>query len=159
MKAEYIRPFAHASINVLSQLIGTRPERGQISVRPELHTSQQVNLVCSVIGEVEGLVIYGMPTSTADKIVSKILGVAVTAFDQAAASALAEFGAKISGQSASMLADQGFICEIASPTIIRGTNVSVTTLDTPALVIQINLPSLGLLEINVSLQERTKLAA
>ncbi|MBC8063771.1 MAG: chemotaxis protein CheX [Chlorobia bacterium] len=159
MKVEYVSPFAEASINVLAKLIDCRPERGNLSARSQLSTSQQINLVCSITGQVEGLVIYGMSTMTADKLVSKITGEPVAVFDQASASAIAEFGNMISGQSASLLTDQGFNCDITPPTIIRGTNVSVTALDTPALVIQMNIPNIGLLEINVSLQERKKLAA
>ena len=159
MKVEYVSPFAEASIKVVANLVNSQPERGALSARSKLFTSQQINLVCGISGQVEGLVMYGMPSNTADKIVSKMIGRPVSTLDQAAASALAEFGNMISEQSALLLADQGFICEITSPTIIRGTNVSVTALETPALVIPINIPKIGVLEINVSLQEQAKLAA
>ncbi len=157
MKVEYVSPFAEASVNVFSTLINCKPERGQLSARPQMFTSQQINIVCGITGQVEGLVIYGMSMITADKIASKMIGETVVTFDQLAASAIAELGNMISGHSAALLVAQGFNCDITPPTIIRGTNVSVTTLDIPALVIPMNLPDIGLFEINVSLQERTRL--
>lgn len=146
-------------MNVFEMLIGCKPERGALTARPQMFTSQQINIVCGITGEVEGLVIYGMSMITADKIASKMIGQPVVTFDQLAASAIAELGNMISGHSASLLASQGYSCDITPPTIIRGTNVSVTTLDIPAIVIPMDLPDVGTFEINVSLQERTRRAA
>lgn len=141
-------------MNVFETLIGCKPERGSLSARPQMFTSQQINIVCGITGNVEGLVIYGMSMITADKIASKMIGAPVVTFDQLAASAIAELGNMVSGHSVSLLASQGYTCDITPPTIIRGTNVSVTTLDIPAIVIPMNLPDIGEFEINVSLQER-----
>ncbi|MCC7231169.1 MAG: chemotaxis protein CheX [Fimbriimonadaceae bacterium] len=159
MKVEYVSPFAEASVHVFETLIGCRPERGGLSARPQMFTSQQINIVCGITGQIEGLVIYGMSMITADKIASKMIGAPVVTFDQLAASAIAELGNIISGNSASLLHAQGFYCDITPPTIIRGSNVSVTTLDIPAIVIPMTLAEIGLFEVNVSLQERTRLAA
>lgn len=159
MKVEYVSPFAEASVNVFETLISCKPERGNLSARPQMFTSQQINIVCGITGQIEGLVIYGMSMITADKIASKMIGAPVVTFDQLAASAIAELGNMISGHSASLLATQGYTCDITPPTIIRGTNVSVTTLDIPAIVIPMTLPEIGAFEINVSLQERLRMAA
>jgi len=154
MKVEYVSPFAEAAVSVFDTLIGFKPERGSLTARPQMFTSQQINIVCGITGQIEGLVIYGMSMITADKIASKMIGSPVVTFDQLAASAIAELGNMISGNSASLLASQGYSCDITPPTIIRGTNVSVTTLDIPAIVIPMTLSDIGTFEINVSLQER-----
>lgn len=154
MKVQYVSPFAEAAVSVFETLIGIKPERGQLSARPQMFTSQQINIVCGITGAVEGLVIYGMSMITADKIASRMIGAPVVTFDQLAASAIAELGNMISGHSAAGLQAQGYMCDITPPTIIRGSNVSVTTLDIPALVIPLVLADLGHFEINVSLQER-----
>jgi chemotaxis protein CheX len=60
----------------------------------------------------------------------------------------------ISGHSMNQLSGAGYICDITPPTIIRGSNVHVSTLGIPALVIPLKIPDIGELEINVSLQER-----
>lgn len=154
MKVEFVSPFVEASMKVMAQVLSIAPERGNLSARPQVFTTQQVNIVCGVTGQIEGQVIYGMSIVAADKIASIMLGGTVVTFDQLAASAIAELGNMISGNSLTLLAGAGFTCDITPPTIIRGSNVKITTLDIPALVIPLRLPEVGDFEINVSLQER-----
>lgn len=159
MKVEYVSPFAEGAVNVFSMLIGVTAERGKLSARPQIFTSQQMNIVCGITGDVEGLVIFGMSMATADRIASKMIGSPVVTFDQLAASAIAELGNMISGNSLQLLSKSGFTCDITPPTIIRGTNVKVSTIDIPALTIPLVLPELGEFEINVSLKQRVRAAA
>lgn len=154
MRVEYVTPFVAASISVMQQLLYVIPTRGQLTARPQVFTSQQVNIVCGITGDVEGQVIYGMSVQTADKIAGKMIGEPVITFNQLAASAIAELGNMISGNSMTLLSQQGFTCDITPPTIVKGSNVKITTLDIPALVIPMHLEGIGDLEINVSLQER-----
>lgn len=159
MKVQYVSPFAEAAVTVCQAVLSVNADRGQLGVRPQMFTTQQVNIVCGITGAIEGLVIYGMSMLTADRIATKMIGQPVVTFDQLAASAIAELGNMVSGNAAALLSTQGFICDITPPTIIRGTNVKVTTLDIPAIVIPLNLGDLGALEVNVSLQERHRAAA
>ena len=156
MKVEYVTPFVQGAMNVVQMLIGITPERGQLSARPRVFTTSQVNIVCGITGPVEGQVIYGMSIIAADKIASLMLGTQVVTFDQLAASAIAELGNMISGHSLTHLSSAGFACDITPPTIIRGSNVKISTLDIPALVIPLKLKDIGDFEINVSLQERKR---
>jgi chemotaxis protein CheX len=100
-----------------------------------------------------------MSIVAADRIASEMLGSPVVTFDQLAASALAELGNMISGNSMTLLAGQGYTCDITPPTIIKGSNVKIATLDTPALVIPMRLADIGEFQINVSLKERVRRAA
>lgn len=159
MKVQYVSPFAEAAVNVCQMLLGAAPERGQLSARPQIFTTQQVNVVCGITGSIEGLVVYGMSMITADRLASRMIGQPVVTFDQLAASAIAELGNMISGNSASLLSAQGFSVDITPPTIIRGSNVKITTLDIPSLLIPLNLVDIGTIEVNVSLQERRRMAA
>jgi chemotaxis protein CheX len=159
MRVEYVTPFVGASMSVLQQLIMVAPARGQLSARPRVFTSQQINIVCGITGDIEGQVIYGMSSATADKIASQMIGQPVVTFNQLAASAIAELGNMISGNAMTLLSQQGFVCDITPPTIVKGSNVKITTLDIPALVIPMKIEGIGELEINVSLQERKNRAA
>lgn len=159
MKVEYVMPFVQASMSVMQQVIQVTPERGQLSARPEVFTSQQLNIVCGITGDVEGQVIYGMSLTTADKIASAMIGTPVVSFDQLAASAIAELGNMISGNSMTLLASQGFKCDITPPTIVKGTNVKISTFQIPTLVIPLRVAGLGEIEINVCLKERIAKAA
>lgn len=159
MKVEYVTPFVTGAASVVEMILQTAPERGNLSARPQVFTTQQVNVVCGITGQIEGQVIYGMTVQTADKIASIMIGQPVITFDALAASAIAELGNMISGHSMNQLSSAGYVCDITPPTIIRGSNVRITTLDIPALVIPLKLPGIGDLEINVSLQERRRAVA
>ncbi len=154
MKVEYINPFVMASFSVLEMVLGHKPTKGQLSMRPNVFTSQQCNVITGVAGKVEGQVIYGMSLMTADKVASTMLGQPIRTFDQLAASAIAELGNMITGNAAALLAEKGYTCDISPPSIIRGSNVKISTVNTPALVVPILLGDFGDIEINVSLQER-----
>jgi chemotaxis protein CheX len=159
MKVEYIAPFAEAAVGVFEALIGMTPERGQLKVSPSMNTMQQINVVCGLTGQLEGIVVYGMSMITADKIASKMLGQPVITFDALAASAIAELGNMVSGHSSARLASLGYECDITPPTIIRGLNVSISTTDIPTIQIPLELPDLGVFELSVSLRHRVSLAA
>jgi chemotaxis protein CheX len=159
MKVEYISPFAEAALSVISTLLGAKPDRGSLTVRPQIFTTQQINVVLGVTGHIEGMVIMGMSMITADKIASKMIGQPVVTFDQLAASAIAELANMISGNSLGILSNKGYICDITPPTIIRGSNVKISSLDIPAITIPLLMSEFGDVEINVSLKERHRMAA
>jgi len=155
MKAEYINPFVVAAVEVFQTMLGTTPQRGTLSARKGVFTSQQCNIVLGVTGQLEGIIIYGMSIFTADKIASQMLGTTIRTFDELAASAIAELGNMISGNALTKLSSIGYRCNLSPPSIIRGTNVRISTLEIPTLVVPL-ITDWGELEINVGLQERAK---
>lgn len=159
MRVEYISPFVEGSINTVKDLLNITAEIGELSARPQVFTSQQVNLVFGVTGEVQGHIILGMSVIAADKIASQILGTTVVTFDQVAASAIAELGQRIAADSLRLLEDQGFRCQATPPTIVKGSNCKISTLDVPSLVIPLVLTGIGRFEINVSLAAAEPVAA
>lgn len=152
-------PFVQASMNVMQQVMSVSPERGQLCARPEVFTSQQLNIVCGITGDIQGQVIYGMSMTTADKVASSMIGQTIVQFDQLAASAIAELGNMVSGNAMTLLAAHGFKCDITPPTIVKGTNVKISTFNIPALVIPLKLQGMGEFEINVCLREASQVAA
>ena len=153
MKAEYINPFVQASFSVLEMVLGNRPSQGALAVQPSTFASEQCNVVCGITGQVQGQVIYGMSPMTADKIASTMLGQSIKTFDALAASALGELGNMISGNAMQMLSELGWECDITPPTVMRGSNVKITTIAVPAIVIPLKLEQ-GDLFITVGLQGR-----
>ena len=122
-------------------------------MRPSTFTSQQCNIITGIAGQIEGQVIYGMSLITADKIASAMIGQPIRTFDQLAASAIAELGNMITGNAMSLMAETGYTCDITPPSIIRGTNVKISTLSIPALVIPVHIEQ-GEIELTVSLREK-----
>ena len=155
MKVEYINPFIDAAFSVMEMVLGNRPEKGNLAMQPATFTSQQCNIVCGVTGQVQGQVIYGMSMIVADKIKASApcSDSSIKVFDQLAASAIAELGNMISGHAMSRLSDAGYVCDITPPTIIRGTNVKISTLSIPAIVIPMRTDQ-GDVSITVGIQGR-----
>ncbi len=153
LRVEFINPFVQASFGVLERVLETAPEKGQLSMRPSVFTTQQCNVLMGVTGAAEGQVLYGMSLMTADRIASKMIGQPIKTFDQIAASAIAELGNMVTGNAMTLLAEAGFVCDISPPTIIRGGNVKISTLNIPALVIPI-CTEMGEIEMTVSLRSR-----
>ena len=112
MKVEYVMPFVQASMNVMQQVMSVSPERGQLCARPEVFTSQQLNIVCGITGDIQGQVIYGMSMTTADKVASSMIGQTIVQFDQLAASAIAELAAVVSLRDSG--ANQGALVSIVN---------------------------------------------
>jgi len=152
MKVEFISPFIEASIQAMQELVQQTPQRGRLSARPQVFTTQQVNIVCGITGDIEGQVMFGMSVISADKIASVMLGTTVVTFDQVAATAIADLGTRISNLSTERLQQQGYSCRITPPTIVKGSNVKISTLDIPALVIPLDISGIGEMEINLSVQ-------
>ena len=153
MKVEYINPFIAAASSVMEMVLGNAPSKGTLAMQPTTFTSHQCNIVCGVTGQVQGQVIFGMSMVVADKIAGTMLGQPIKTFDQLAASAIAELGNMISGHAMSLLSDAGYLCDITPPTIIRGTNVKISTLSIPAIVVPLMLTQ-GEMSITVGLQAR-----
>ena len=103
--------------------------------------------------------IFGMSVQTATNIASRMVGNPIFSFDALAASAIAELGNMISGNAMTSLSNAGFDSDITPPTIIRGSNVKISTMDIPALVIGFTLGTLGEFELTVSVRERPARAA
>jgi len=159
MKVEYISPFIDASIQAMQDLVRVTPQRGKLSARPQVFTTQQVSIVCGVTGDIEGQIMYGMSIISADKIASVMLGSTVVTFDQVAATAIADLGTRMAKNSTERLQEQGFNCQITPPTIVKGSNVKISTLEIPALVIPLDLPGIGEMEINLSIQDSARRAS
>jgi chemotaxis protein CheX len=153
MRAELVNPFVRGASNVIGMLVSVTPTLGGITALPRGLTTQQVNVVCGVTGHLQGQLILGMSDATSRRIASAMLG-GMDADDELLLSSLAELGNMISGNSVTELATGGFECDITPPSMIRGTDVQISTVDIPAVVISLTLAELGTLEVTVSLKDR-----
>jgi chemotaxis protein CheX len=160
MKADYINAFLTASYSVLGMILGSMPEKGPVKAQPRNTTSHQVNVVCGVTGHLHGQIMLGMCQTTANRIASQMAGKPLKVFDSFVASAIAELCNMISGNALMGLSEAGFICDITPPTIIRGANVEITTLNIAAITIHLGT-TYGELAVTVCLSEvgRVNLAA
>jgi chemotaxis protein CheX len=155
MRSQHVNAFVTASFKVLESVFGTPPQRGELQALPAVFTSEQCNVTIGVTGDIQGMVIYGMSLVTADRIASTMIGAPIKTFDQLAASAIAELCNMISGNALMALSEQGAICDITPPALIRGTNTKLSTLSIPAIVVPMEMP-IGTVHLTVSLAEKRK---
>lgn len=153
MRVEYIDPFVSAVFNVLEAVTGSKSERGNLAMRNTTFTTQQVTIMAGVNGEVEGMALYGMSLVTAEKIAGAMMGCPVVEMDDMAMSAISELGNMITGYATTMLSQNGYTVDITPPSVIRGTNVEVST-KTPALVVPVST-QFGMVEVNVALADNS----
>lgn len=157
MRVELVEPFVRAGFLVIETVLSNRPIRGTLSMRRMAATTQQITIELGVDGVVAGNVLYGMSMTTAQKIASVMMGTPMASMDEMAWSAISELSNIITGRATQLLNDQGYECNISTPTIIKGWNVEVSVA-VPALVVPM-VTMCGSLEINAALYETAQAAA
>ena len=71
MKAEFVIPFVDAAIFVGEQVTEIKPVRGTLSILDELVTSEPINHVFSISGDLEGIALLAFSRDCAMKFASK----------------------------------------------------------------------------------------
>lgn len=151
MKIEFIEPFVKAGLDVINIYIPAPIQRGPLSVRHTTFTTEDVNIVAGVDGDVCGSAIYAMPIETAIRFASSMLGEQLTVMDELSWSAITELGNIITGHATRLLYDAGLHCHMIPPAVIRGANMEIST-SVAALVVPLYTQS-GVFEINVAIVE------
>lgn len=154
MKAEYINPFISAFFNVLKQAAQTDGKRGQLSLRTNTFSSYDILIIVSIIGDIEGQVVYSMKEEVAKKLASAMMmGFPVEELNDLARSAISEFANMVTGNAVMLLGSQGLKLNISPPTLVKGKDIEIA-FEIPMLSIPIATP-LGDMEIDVALREKS----
>lgn len=152
MNVKFLNPFVTAAYSVLETEIGLQAARGKISLQHSAYTSDEVSVLISMVGQVSGMVLYGMSEGTAMQIVSGMLGEPFEEFDELAQSGIGELGNVITGHASQGLAQAGYEAKISPPTMIIGKKVMISTLDFDRLVVPLET-DLGYITIVLALRE------
>ena len=120
MQSRHINPFLESSIFVLEQMCSIRPSMGQPAFKPIVLIDGPIWLKISVVGDMEGDIVYCFPEAVALKLVSDMMGgYIVTELDEIGQSALAELGNMISGNACTILSNEGITIDISPPKTIE----------------------------------------
>jgi chemotaxis protein CheX len=139
----------------IEAVVNSKPTRGQLAIRSSAATSQQIAVVISVTGDIEGKVLYGMSVVTAQKLASSVLGNPVMSFDDVAQSTMIELGNTIVGNACTYLSDAEYSCDFASVMVVRAADEEIEVAkDIPTLVVPM-LTQFGRIEIDVALTENS----
>ncbi|MDA1227056.1 MAG: chemotaxis protein CheX [Chloroflexi bacterium] len=152
MKQEYVNAFLNPAKLVWEKELGMELELLDAGPVPEVNTPEDIIAVIGISGKLQGNVLYGFGSASALSIAGKMMGEPVEEVDDVCLSILGELANMITGNAATELASEGYVCDIAPPVIIEpaGRNM-VTPGDSPVLV-RFNSEA-GRLNIRISLSE------
>ena len=90
MDVNFLNPFVQAAVEVLKAEMDANTVRGEVTLQKSSLTSDDITVLINLIGDVYGVVMYGMSTVTCLNLVSKIMGQEFTEFNALAQSGVAE---------------------------------------------------------------------
>lgn len=152
MNVEFLNPFVEAACDVLKTECQISVHRGALSLQKTCLTTDDVTILISLIGQVHGVVLFGLSEKASLNFVSRVMGQPFTAFDELAQSGIAELSNVISGQATIRLSNAGFTSIVSPPTLIQGKGVTVSTLNFSRLVIPLTT-EYGNLTLHLALRE------
>lgn len=153
VKVEYLNPFVTAAAEVMRSEAEVEVKRGILSLQQNPGAADDVNTLLSLIGDVQGSVMYAMPLSMALAIVTRMMGEPFLEMDELAQSGIAELGNVITGQAATRLSQAGITVDLSVPTLIIGRGATISTLDYQRLVVPLDT-ELGTMQIHLALRPR-----
>ena len=149
---KFINPFIEAATEVLCAEAKVVSTRGNLSLHKSAFTSNQITVLFSLIGQVQGAVMYGMSTATGLALVSRIMGQKFVELDNLAQSGLAELGHVITSRAIDRLTKAGFETSISPAALIQGEGVKISMLDFPRIIVPLN-SEIGEITVHLVLSE------
>ncbi|MCI0519185.1 MAG: chemotaxis protein CheX [Chloroflexi bacterium] len=129
MNVKFMNPFVEAADEVLKAECGLDAQRGNLTLQKSALTADDITVLVSLIGDVQGVVLYGLSVQTALALVSRVMGQEFREFDSLAQSGVAELGNVITGRATVKFSQAGFSANISPPTLIQGKGAIISTLD------------------------------
>lgn len=155
MNVKFLNPFLDAAHEVLEAEVQVEMQRGTLTLQKSALTTDDITVLINLVGQVQGVVLYGMSKITALNFVSQMMGQKFEEFDNLAESGIAELGNVISGRATVKLAEAGYDSTISPPTLITGKSVQISTLDFSRVIVPMST-ELGDIIVHLALRESLK---
>ncbi|MBI4926789.1 MAG: chemotaxis protein CheX [Anaerolineae bacterium] len=152
MNVKFLNPFVEAAAEVLKTETGQEVNRGDLRLENGNYQTDDLTVILSLVGAVEGTVFYSMSEQTGCQLASIILGEQFEKLEYLAQSGIAEVGNVITGRASMKLADAGFETTISPPALLLGKGAAISTLDFPRLVVPL-LTAAGPILIHLALRQ------
>lgn len=153
MKTEFVIPFVESAIVVLKEMCMIDDiQRGQLTAKKGAVITKGVAPLIGVTGNISGRVVYDMDTQTAIKLAGVMNGEEFTGWDDLVESTIEEFANIVTGQALSGLNNKGIKVDLTPPVLFTGQNMKIAKTKLITLIVPLEM-SIGLLEVNVSLQD------
>lgn len=155
MDVKYLNPILNATNDVFQTMMQIEPERGDISVREEIVTDNEANVIIGLTGDIEGSIVFSFSKEIALNIVNKMAGMEIDEIDKFVSSAIGEMANIISGKASTGLAEQSYECNIAPPQTVIGKESKISTGTDNILSVELNT-GLGDFQVNFSMVKNNK---
>jgi chemotaxis protein CheX len=152
MNVKFLNPFVEAAFEVLSAETGFAMERGLLGLDKEPYVTDDVTVILSLVGKVDGNVFYSTSKQTAQILASRMMGELFTDFNTLAQSGIAELGNVITGRASVKLSHAGYESTISPPALLLGKGAVISTLDYARLVVPLS-GECGTLTVHLALRE------
>jgi len=149
---KFMNPFVDAAAEVLQAEVQLTVKRGELSLQKSSMTLNDITVLLSLVGAVQGVVIYELSAQTGLSLVSRILGQEFKEMNALAQSGVAELGNVITGRATVKLSSEGYSLDISPPTLIQGKGVQISTLDFSRVVVPL-LTDMGVITVHLALRE------
>jgi len=135
VNADIINKFLHATKTVLSEYFSISVISGGAPTTVKgSEALEDISVIIGVTGDMYGQFLIGCTSNTALNIARSMMSSPdYPQFDEMCQSALSELGNMIGGMSATGLAEMGFMCELAPPSIVIATN-SAASISTSLMI-------------------------
>lgn len=154
MNVKFLNPFLDAAFEVLQADAQVVVTRGDLALEKQPYVTEEVTVILSLVGRVEGTVFYSMSQATAVNLSSRMLGETLTHFDGLAQSGVAELGNVITGRASVKLSEAGYEATISPPTLLVGRGATISTLDFARLIVPFR-GECGTITVQLALRENT----
>lgn len=128
MEANFINSFIKAAAEVIKQEIQVEINRGTLSVGTTEFTTDEINALIGVVGNLEGQVFYSCTKESARKMISVMAGEELPEYTPMVSDGFAELANVISGRATVLLEMNGYRLNLTPPTLIEGYGVKIGTL-------------------------------
>lgn len=150
MTADILNAFLEGARKVLSKEAKSTVSRTGLFKDPTDQVSDAVIVYVSIVGQLRGMLLIGMPKDTARNIASVMLDEPQPELTEMGFSALAELANLIAGGTCTELEKIGMSCDITPPTIMFGGRSRLSTLALPRYVIPLNADKAGDFSLHVA---------
>lgn len=150
MDARFANFFISAASEILEKEVQLQTVREQIFLQKSAHTTEDVTILISLIGQLEGMVAYGISKNTAKAFVSKIMEKECDVLDDLAQGVISELGNMIVDLARKGISTLGYKTKILPPKVVMGKDVLISALDLERLVVPLQT-SYGPVQIHLYL--------
>lgn len=152
MNVKFLNPFVSAAHEILSMEMHETVKRGDLRLENGPYQTDDVTVIISLIGAVDGTVFFSMAKEAATQLASILMGEKLNSLDKLAQSGIAELGNVITGRASMKLSEAGYESNISTPSLIIGKGATISTLEYPRLTVPLKT-SVGSMTIHLALRE------